>query len=112
MEKPEKHSHLPKVEQDDLLAVYIEELESENHIEQWFRFKEENPVLGDEVLSLAYKELERSAAAGENRSQVHMRILYVVAFSARAMQVALERQRRDENNQSTNVDGDDVDRQP
>lgn len=106
MEKPENHSSLPKVEQDDLLAVYIEELESKNHIEQWFRFKEENPVLGDEILSLAYKELERSAAAGENRSQVHMRILYVVAFSARAMQVALERQRRDENNQSTIV-GDD-----
>jgi hypothetical protein len=112
MEKPENPSSLPKVEQDDLIALYMEELASEKYMDLWYKYEAENPVIANEVLARSYQELERSAAAGENRSQMHMRILMVVAISARAMEIVLERTAKDDNDASINVVDDGADQQP
>lgn len=111
MEKPEEKPSLPQVEQDDLEIVYIEEIFNENHIDQWFWFAEQNPILANEILARAYKEVTHGFDSGENRDQMHIRILNVVAFSMRALQVALER-RKPTNEASTNADGDGEDPQP
>lgn len=111
MEKPEKHSSLPKVEQDDLLVVFVESGESESHIDQWYYFADSNRVIADEVLNLSYKEASDAIKNGENARQLQIRILKVAGFTVRAMQVALEREAR-QNEELTSVDGDDEGQQP
>ncbi|HEX7484433.1 MAG TPA: hypothetical protein VF281_04780 [Candidatus Saccharimonadales bacterium] len=111
MENFEEKPSLPKVEQDDLEIVYIEEIFNENHIEQWFRFAEQNPILANEILARAYKEVARGFDAGENRDQMQIRVLNTVAFSMRALQVALER-RKNTKETPSNGDGDDAGQQP
>lgn len=111
MEKPENHSSLPKVEQDDLLVVFVESGESENHIDQWYYFADTNHVIADEVLNLSYKEASDAVKNGENARQLQIRMLKIAGFTVRAMQVALERETR-QREELTGVGDDDEGRQP
>ena len=110
MEKPEKHSHLPKVEQDDLIEVFVESGESENHIDLWYYFADTNRIIADEVLNLSYKEASDAVKNGENARQIQIRMLKIAGLVVGAMQAALERQNRKEAPMS--VGDDDADLQP
>lgn len=112
MEKSENHSQLPRVEQDDILRLTQEEILTTNHVARWSKFAEENPVLAQEIIKRAYIEVTQSTRGGENDTQMQIRIMDTVTYCIRAMELALARQRKQINEDSTGVDGDDEDPQP
>jgi hypothetical protein len=108
---PKKNLHSHRSSKTTLKSSTLKKFFNENHIDQWFKFAEQNPILANEILARAYREVAYGFDSGENREQMHIRILNVVAFSMRALQVALVRQKHTKE-ASTSVDGDGEDPQP
>jgi len=111
MEKPEKHSHLPKVEQDDILKLTQEEIVNNNNIARWSKFAEEDPVMAKEIIKRAYIEASQSIRSGENEVQLQLRIMDIVTYYIEAKGIALERV-GNHNGEEISVGDDGVDLQP
>lgn len=114
MEKQGNQSHLPKVEQDDILSLVSEEVSDKNHEKRWDHFTKTNPLLSDEILMRSHTEAKQSAHFDENYIQFQTRIMNTVTFALRAMEVANQRQHGEpltfldvEDPTSGDVDGED-----
>lgn len=112
MEKPDNQSHLPKVEQDDILSLVVEDILDANHMERWDHLLQTNPTLANEIRKRAHIEATQSTHFDVNSVQFQKRIIDTATFAIQALEVATLRQLNKTSDQEVlptivDVDGED-----
>ncbi|HET6747380.1 MAG TPA: hypothetical protein VFH06_04720 [Candidatus Saccharimonadales bacterium] len=89
MTSPEHEPLLPRVEEDDLLSLVIEDITDPTHERHWKEFAAQNPHLAAELLKRTFARTRD--ITDSNRSEVQKFALDTVTFAMRAMEQAAKR---------------------
>jgi hypothetical protein len=110
MASPERKAGLPKVELEDILAIFYEDASSDDLMERWATLDRKNHLLAFEIRDRAVTEgvLSRD----ESSSQRTDRMINFATYLAAVIEHAFERERAEEIRRTTALpfsdDGDDA----
>jgi hypothetical protein len=88
MEKPSSQSHLPEVEQDDILYLMFDDVTNTDHSERWENFANNHPILAAELRARITNEAKASAEYDKNSEDIRIRMMNTIVFAVNALEQA------------------------